>query len=228
MLGSDEDAMVDAVVETATVPPLGCRTLCQHPGCGVPIEEMPPTFPGGNPFWSHIEPVPAGRPRHPATPVEQPEVAEPSELVPAGPWTRGRMLREIADLVDGGLPAPYRITLWQFTSGGTEVEMHFGATGDVDAWAAWAGLTGGRGELLTAPGQPSWRNYEAKGEAPWPGWGRVDVSCHVAAEVPQRRLCPECKADVDNHYPCGEPGCGCWCGDPDTPADMLRPPGGAR
>jgi hypothetical protein len=36
--------------------------------------------------------------------------------------------------------------------------------------------------------------------------------------------CPECREDVDNHHPCGEPGCGCWCMDPDTPAHMLRPP----
>jgi hypothetical protein len=36
--------------------------------------------------------------------------------------------------------------------------------------------------------------------------------------------CPECREDLDNHCPCGEPGCGCWCGDPDTPEHMLRPP----
>jgi hypothetical protein len=36
--------------------------------------------------------------------------------------------------------------------------------------------------------------------------------------------CPECREDLDNHHPCGEPGCGCWCMDPDTPAHMLRPP----
>jgi hypothetical protein len=36
--------------------------------------------------------------------------------------------------------------------------------------------------------------------------------------------CPECREDLDNHWPCGEPGCGCWCMDPDTPAHMLRPP----
>jgi hypothetical protein len=36
--------------------------------------------------------------------------------------------------------------------------------------------------------------------------------------------CPECREDLDNHYPCGEPGCGCWCGDPDTPEHMLQPP----
>jgi hypothetical protein len=28
--------------------------------------------------------------------------------------------------------------------------------------------------------------------------------------------CPECheQPDLDDHQPCGEPGCGCWCTDP--------------
>jgi hypothetical protein len=57
-----------------TEPAEGLRSSdCQHPGCGVPIEEMPPTFPGGAPFWMHVEPVPDGFPKHPATPVEQQE-----------------------------------------------------------------------------------------------------------------------------------------------------------
>jgi hypothetical protein len=57
-----------------TEPAEGLRSSdCQHPGCGVPIEEMPPTFPGGAPFWMHVEPVPDGFPRHPATPAEQQE-----------------------------------------------------------------------------------------------------------------------------------------------------------
>lgn len=77
MLDRTNGAMVDRhAAAEATTPPLGCRTLCGT--CQQPIEVVRPTFPGGDPFWSHVEQWDG--PYHRATPVEQPE---PAELVPA-------------------------------------------------------------------------------------------------------------------------------------------------
>jgi hypothetical protein len=60
----------------------------------------------------------------------------------------------------------------------------------------------------------------------WPTWSGGD---NPIIRDPQPLTgdtvpCPECREDLDNHHPCGEPGCGCWCMDPDTPAHMKRPP----
>lgn len=64
MFSSDTGAMVDAA---AVVQP-GCRTLCQRPGCGKPIELACSPFAGGSPFWRHLDGW-GGEP-HEATPVE--------------------------------------------------------------------------------------------------------------------------------------------------------------
>lgn len=79
MFGSYEGALVDQHVAETTTPPAGCRTLCQHPGCGRPIEEVLPTFPGGKSFWMHLEPPDV--PSHRATPVDQPEPSPGERLV---------------------------------------------------------------------------------------------------------------------------------------------------
>lgn len=60
MFDSESGAMVDAAV----VPQVGCRTLCQHPGCFRPIQELA-VVPGA---WVHIEGIRG--PEHDATPVE--------------------------------------------------------------------------------------------------------------------------------------------------------------
>lgn len=70
MFSSDTGAMVDA----AAVPQIGSRTLCQHPGCGKPIELKASKIPGDGPYWAHLERW--GGEWHLPTPVE-PEQLEP-------------------------------------------------------------------------------------------------------------------------------------------------------
>lgn len=53
---------------TADILTVGCRTLCQHPGCGRPIELARALFPGAAPFWRHLDGWGGGP--HEATPVE--------------------------------------------------------------------------------------------------------------------------------------------------------------
>lgn len=73
MLDRTNAAMVDAAASTAV--PLGCRTLCQHPGCGQPIEAGPDGW-----FHVHRQPDTAAG-WHRATPVEQPELSPGERLV---------------------------------------------------------------------------------------------------------------------------------------------------
>lgn len=71
MFGSYEGAMVDA----AAAPQVGCRTLCQHPGCGRPIELIPPLPPDDHPVWAHVLVGTWVGPDHEANPVEpEPDV----------------------------------------------------------------------------------------------------------------------------------------------------------
>lgn len=56
------------MVDAAAVAQLGCRTLCQHSGCGRPIELAQALLPGAAPFWRHLDGW-GGEP-HEVTPVE--------------------------------------------------------------------------------------------------------------------------------------------------------------
>lgn len=55
------------------IPQVGCRTLCQHPGCGVEIEQCI-----GTDEWVHID---SAQPDHWATPAESPEHSAGQQLV---------------------------------------------------------------------------------------------------------------------------------------------------
>lgn len=93
-------------------------------------------------------------------------------------WTRRRVLREVADLVEAGLPAPMTVGLHQHASGRGLLTLRLDdeAPGDVDGWAPRLGLPAaafeGRIDSVPRPFRP----YKAAGC--WPGW-RVEVWCAV-------------------------------------------------
>lgn len=58
--------------------------------------------------------------------------------------------------------------------------------------------------------------------------GRDDGPAYAAELMPELATgtthCWDCHDNLDNHYPCGVPGCACYCQDPDTPERMKQPP----
>lgn len=76
---------VPTAAEQAAQPQIGTRTLCQHPGCGRPIELVPPAGPPDpvdHPVWAHVLFGTWVGPDHEATAVEQPEPSTDHDFLP--------------------------------------------------------------------------------------------------------------------------------------------------
>lgn len=99
-----------------------------------------------------------------------------------GPWSRARMLREVADLVDGGLPAPMSCDLFVHAADqcAAVLRMDDGAAGDVDAWQERLGLAAAVLGRWIAGANPfrSYRAEQDRDRSVWPGW-RFEVWCAV-------------------------------------------------
>jgi hypothetical protein len=78
---------------THALPQVGCRTLCQYPGCGQPIEVAEHA---GTHYWVHVHEIPAGVGPHYATPID-PSCSGPPEPGEPGEYPAQRLVASVTE-----------------------------------------------------------------------------------------------------------------------------------